>query len=150
MSEVADRRRNVLAGVRTGIAVLAGLALVGGAAIAVADPPGQVQPGVTAPPVHPAPTTAVPAPTPGDQSAELHSAQPQQNNSESTPYYRHYSQPKKTPTPTPSPTPRQVHIGNLAAPVPGVVPDAVVNGVNQTNQDFQKIIKPSTTPQPNK
>jgi hypothetical protein len=133
-----------MAGIRVAVAALAGTAVVAGAAIALAEPTGPVQPGVTAPDVRTPATTAAPAPA---DNAELHTAAPQ-NEQQPAPYYRRYVRPKKTPAPTPTPTPREVHVGDLAAPVPSIVPDAVVDGVNHTNQDLQGIIKPTATPTP--
>ncbi len=103
--------------------------------IALADPAGPVQPGVTAP-VAPVTPTA-PAP-------QLHSAAPQDGNSSYVPRHRYPA----TPTTTAPPAPREVHIGPLSAPVPSAVPNSIVDGVNQTNQDLQNVINPSTTPAP--
>jgi|GEM_PF-6324943 len=144
-----------MTGIGAGSAALAGAILVACAGIALADPAGPVQPGVTAPiapttsaapkPAAPPPAAhppAAPAPVPD----QLHSAAPQDDNQASAPR-RRYTRPS-TPTPTPPPAPREVHIGPLSAPVPGAVPDSVVNGVNQTNQDLESVLKPTTTPQP--
>ena len=132
---MAHGTRKVVAGVAAGVA-----ALVACAGIALANPAGPVQPGVT--PV--APVTPPPPAPGGDQSGQLHSAAPQDGTSSYVP--RHRSPAK--PTPTPAPAPREVHIGPLSAPVPNAVPNAIVDGVNQTNQDLQNVINPSTTPAP--
>lgn len=134
---MAQGYRNVVAGVAAGV-----VALVACAGIALADPTGPVQPGVTAPV---APVTPTPPAPGGDQSAQLHSATPQNDNSG---YSRRRS--PATPTTTAPPSPREVHIGPLSAPVPNAVPNSIVDGVNQTNQDLQNVISPSTTatPQP--
>ena len=110
-------------------------ALVVCAGIALADPAGPVQPGVTAP-VAPV-TPQVPAP-------QLHSATPQDNNSGYMPRRRS----PVMPTTTAPPAPREVHIGPLNAPVPSAVPNSIIDGVNQTNQNLQNVINPTTTPSP--
>ncbi|MFF3574179.1 hypothetical protein [Nocardia jiangxiensis] len=130
------RRRKVSAGLAAGLAALAGVALLACTGLALADP-GTVQPGVSA--VTPAPQKSPQT----DQPAQLHSATPQ----DQSPAPRRRSTPKPSQTTTPA-APREVHIGDLNAPVPNVVPDAVVDGVNRTNQDLQSIIEPTPTQQP--
>ncbi len=131
------RRRKVSIGLATGLAAAASAALMAFAGIALAEPL-KVQPGVTAPtPMAPSP----PPPSATDEPAQLHSATPQ-THSEAP------SRRTPKPTQTPAPQPREVHIGDLNAPVPNIVPDAVVDGVNHTNQDLRNIIKPTPTPQP--
>ncbi|MBU3066105.1 hypothetical protein KO481_31890 [Nocardia sp. NEAU-G5] len=135
VTEVAQGYRKVAAAVGAGM-----VALVACAGIALADPSGPVQPGVTVPVAPVTPTAPAPG---GDQSAQLHSATPQNDNSG---YTRRRS--PATPTTTAPPSPREVHIGPLSAPVPNAVPNSIVDGVNQTNQDLQNVISPSTTPTP--
>ncbi|WP_157121706.1 hypothetical protein [Nocardia miyunensis] len=130
------RRRKVSVGLATGLAALASAAVLTCAGIALADP-GAVQPGVSA-------ITPTPRPAPeADQPAQLHSATPRNQ----APAPRRRATPKPSQTTTP-PAPREIHVGDLNAPVPNVVPDAVVDGVNRTNQDLQNAIKPTPTQQP--
>ncbi|MQY23816.1 hypothetical protein [Nocardia macrotermitis] len=130
------RRRKVSPGLAAGLAALASAVVVMGAGIALADP-ASVQPGVTAV----TPTTQ--HPPANDQPAQLHPAAPQ---NDSPAPRRHYTpKPSKTPA---APPPHEVHVGDLTAPVPSIVPDAVVDGVNRTNQDLENLIKPTPTPTP--
>ncbi|WP_148307067.1 hypothetical protein [Nocardia nova] len=103
-------------------------------AFAGAATAGPLQPGVTKPDVQA--QSDQPA---ADEPAELHSAAPQQ-----APAPR--SAPRAKPAPEKPedqpPAPRSVRIGEFSAPVPDVVPDAVVDGVNRATDGVQGAITP--------
>ena len=97
---------------------------------------GPVQPGVTTPDA-PAQSDR-PA---SDQPAELRSAAPQQAPA---PRSVPHSSPKPEDPKDQAPAPRSVRVGEFNAPVPDIVPDAVVDGANRVTEGIEGAITPGS------
>ncbi|NKY87030.1 hypothetical protein [Nocardia veterana] len=125
---VIRRNRYLMTGIRVAMAAVPMALALGfaGAAGAV----GPVQPGVTTPD----------APAQSDEPAELRSATPQQAPA---PRSAPHSAPKPEQPKEQPPAPREVRIGEFSAPVPEVVPDAVVDGVNRATEGLEGALAPN-------